>query len=475
MASLEAFLGAYTSALRNGNAAVFAGAGLSVPAGFVSWRDLLREIASDVGLDVDKETDLVSVAQFHVNEHGGRGKLNQKLISEFTAGSKITQNHTILSNLPIDTFWTTNYDRLIEQALEQAGKVVDVKLTSVNLAITKPDTDAIVYKMHGDISLPDQAVLTKDDYERYNDRRQLFTTKLQGDLVGKTFLFIGFSFDDPNLEYILARIRVLLGENQRPHYCFFKRPAASDKDSKEDVAYASVRQDLRIRDLKRFAINAVLVDEYSDITDALHRLKKRYWREKLFISGSTAEYSPRTERSALAFVRELSRELGKSFEVISGFGVGVGSAVLNGVLDHLASQGERRLDGHLVLRPFPQVEDNLDALNVKWSSYRDSMLSLAGIALFLFGNKYVDGKIKSADGMYEEFDIAVKKGLPVVPVGATGYVARELWDRVMADFDNFNPGLGHLREEFAMIGRTNLDDATLVNTVVKLVNAIRIA
>src|SRR5947208_3360181 len=112
---------------------------------------------------------------------------------------------------------------LLEKSLEQAGKHPDVKITTENLATNVPLRDAVVYKMHGDAKHPHDAVVTKDDYEAYNTKRQLFSTALQGDLVSKTFLFLGFSFTDPNLDYILSRIRVLLGENRRDHYCLLKR------------------------------------------------------------------------------------------------------------------------------------------------------------------------------------------------------------------------------------------------------------
>ena len=58
--------------------------------------------------------------------------------------------------------------------------------------------------MHGDFSQPRNAVLTKEDYETYNEHRALFSEKLKGDLIEKTFLFLGFSFTDPNVDYILA-------------------------------------------------------------------------------------------------------------------------------------------------------------------------------------------------------------------------------------------------------------------------------
>ena len=77
--------------------------------------------------------------------------------------------------------------------------------------------------MHGDVSQPDKAVVTRDDYEHYSRDRQLFSTALQGDLVSKTFLFAGFSFTDPNLDHVMSRVRVFLGQNVRTHYCLMRR------------------------------------------------------------------------------------------------------------------------------------------------------------------------------------------------------------------------------------------------------------
>src|SRR5699024_5552765 len=112
-----------------------------------------------------------------------------------------------------------------------------------------------------------EAVLTKDDYEGYDLKRQLFSTALRGDLVTKTFLFIGFSFDDPNLSYILSRIRILLEENSRNHYCFMKEIDPNDYSSDAEFQYAKIKQELKIKDLKRYKIIVLLVNEYQDITN----------------------------------------------------------------------------------------------------------------------------------------------------------------------------------------------------------------
>src|SRR5260370_10924128 len=120
---IEAFIDTFVSDISDGTASVFAGAGLSVASGYVNWSELMRDIAAELGLDVDRETNLVAIAQYHLNERRNRTRINQKIIDEFSQGHTLNENHKILARLPIDTFWTTNYDRMIETALEESGKI----------------------------------------------------------------------------------------------------------------------------------------------------------------------------------------------------------------------------------------------------------------------------------------------------------------------------------------------------------------
>ena len=79
----KSFLKEYTRAVRDGAAALFVGAGISHAAGFVDWKQLMAEIADELDLSIDRETDLVSLAQYHVNRRGGRDRLHQLMIDEF--------------------------------------------------------------------------------------------------------------------------------------------------------------------------------------------------------------------------------------------------------------------------------------------------------------------------------------------------------------------------------------------------------
>ena len=123
------FIRELVNELSANNLAVFAGAGLSVAAGFVDWKGLLKDLAEELDLSIDKEeNDLISLAQYYINEkQGNRSKMNQIILDEFSQQAVLTENHKILARLPIDTFWTTNYDSMIETALKDAGKVVDIK------------------------------------------------------------------------------------------------------------------------------------------------------------------------------------------------------------------------------------------------------------------------------------------------------------------------------------------------------------
>jgi hypothetical protein len=69
---------------------------------------------------------------------------------------------------------------------------------------------------------------------------------------------------------------------------------------------------------------------------------------------------------------------------------------------------------------------------MKWGSYRRDMLSEAGIAVFLFGNKLIDDTVINSDGLEKEFEICIENNVIPVPVGATGHMSKKLWDKVMS-------------------------------------------
>lgn len=425
------FIKNYLSALNNGDAAIFAGAGLSAPSGCVNWKQLLREIAEELELDIEKESDLVAIAQYYYNKNGcNRTKLNDIIKDAFQTGKQPNVNHNILAKLPIFTYWTTNYDKLIEKALENNGKICDIKTCCANLTTTLKGRNVVVYKMHGDVDHPEDAVLIRDDYESYNQEKAAFINALSGDLMTKTFLFIGFSFTDPNFYYICAHLRARLKGNMREHYCFLKDISKTDYKDEDEFKYEKRKLSYFIDDLKRFNIKTVLIQEYSEITEILQSIKRVYNGRTVYLSGAAAEYNPDGKDAYEKFISKLSgRLIYEGYKIVSGYGLGVGSAVISGALSEIYYNQKKSLTDQLILRPFPQGDDAKEM----WETYRQDMISYSGISIFLLGNKKESGTIVPSNGMRSEYEISKEQGNFLIPIGRTGYISKELWNELLEE------------------------------------------
>ncbi|RAP35279.1 hypothetical protein B1207_12970 [Legionella quinlivanii] len=470
---IKQFIKQYLKEIEEDNAAIFAGAGLSAPAGFVNWKELLRPLVDELGLDIDKEQDLVSLAQFHNNEHG-RHRINQQLINELSSNKEPSDSHRILAKLPISTYWTTNYDRLIEDALKENGKIVDSKYTNNHLATTKPRRDVVVYKMHGDIEHPDQTVLTKDDYEKYTIDYEPFVNALSGDLVSKTFLFLGFSFTDPNLDYILSRIRIYFKKNQRQHYCIFKSCNAKEYDSDAEFQYANTKQQLVISDLRRFNIRALLVDEYSEIPKILNAIERAFSRKTVFISGSASDFGQWSQVDTELALSSLSvAMIGQGYKIATGVGLGIGNAIISGAISKIYRNGIGHIEDFLIMRPFPQFIDDKDEREATWKQYRKDLIGHAGIALFIMGNKIINGKVTNADGVRKEFEIAKNLGLVLVPVGGSEFMSRELWEEINTSFNDYFPNSSDdIKKAFEALGQPIEKPNELISIVIDFLNLL---
>ena len=471
---IQGFINAFADELASGTAAIFAGAGLSAPAGYVNWAELLRGLASELGLDVDRESNLVALAQYHLNEHQNRTRINQAIIDEFGAKSEVTENHRILARLPIATWWTTNYDRLIETALEDENRVIDVKHAVAQFRSSPRQRDAVLYKMHGDVSDPDNAVVTKDDYEGYFQDRELFVTALAGDLVSKTFLFFGFSFTDPNIEYILSRIRLKIPRKQpKQHYCILRQVERRKKESLHDYEYRRLQQSFLVKDLKRFGIQVLMIQDYADITRILRAVEQRYRSRTIVVCGAASEFStPWSLDRASTFLESLAGHMVKAgLNVVSGFGRGIGPAVISGCLQEIHAHPKKRSASQLRTMPFPVTVKDPKKQRALYTAHRERMMRQAGIAVFVFGNKRDDqGRIVPARGMDEELAIAKAQGVHVIAVGATGWKAAEFSKILAAPSAQRSSAY---RKAFGVANDAKSSNQALVTAVLNMIEIVR--
>lgn len=472
--SRQRLLSHYVAAMHEGDAALFIGAGMSRPSGFVDWKGLMRECAKELGLDVDLEHDLIAVAQYYLNKRNmDRSLLNQILIDEFTKPVKISENHKIIARLPISTIWTTNYDSLIEDSFKSAKRITDVKLRDEDIATHKKGREVVVYKMHGDIAMPDKVIICKDDYERYAKYHKIFQNALEGDLVNKTFLFLGFSFTDPNLEYMLGHLRSLLENSKREHYAIMRevrqdKDKAKDKEGLRSFKYAKNKQKLQIEDLQRYSIQTNLIEKWNDVTDILESIEKRYNQRNIFISGSAHEFGEFGERR----MRELCMQLGmhlieKKYKLVSGYGLNIGSSVVEGALLRLYEDGDTALERSLLLRPFPRNLPSSSEAEFN-RKYREDMIAKCEFAIFIAGTSRSN---RESVGVLQEYEIARSLGKFPVPIGATGFAARRIWEMMESQIESIYHGAVSPRL-FKRLNSSNVSNEKLLDSVFEIINDV---
>jgi hypothetical protein len=418
----EDFAPRFAEALDRRSASLFVGAGLSIAAGYPDWGSLLVGIAKEIGLDIKRESDFPAVAQFYVNRaNANRAEITQHLVNTFKKRPReVPANHRILARLPFGHIWTQNYDETIELAWEQSSKRLDVKSRNNDLTTSYRDADAVLYKMHGTVSQPDDTILTKDDYDMYARSRSGFLRILESQLITHTFLFLGLSFTDPNLNYLMSAIRDAFTTAARTHYTILKRPTGD---------YERNRFDLFAADLLRYGIRVCPVDTFDEITSVLGMVERTLANKNVFVSGSYPEDGDAGERE---FIQSVARGVGhviakRGLNLISGFGRTVGAGVLSGLIDELYSGGPggtsaAALARRMTIRPNRDVApDGMSVEDFK-RRYREDMIAQAGIVLFIGGLR----KGEVAPGVLEELRIAVAQKKIILPIAATGYAAKQI-------------------------------------------------
>lgn len=471
--NIDEFVNEYVDSLRCGEAGLFVGAGLSLASGMPSWKRLLQKPAESIGMNVDKEEDLVTLAQYYVNEsHDARTKINTELKSQFGCLSKINDNQKIIAQLPIDTIWTTNYDNLLEKAFENNDKICDVKRSKDDFTSSPKNSSVTFYKMHGDISNVNEAVITRRQYEEYDRNFELYVTALKSDLVRKTFLFIGYSFQDPNLKYILSQLRLLLGNNPREHYFLIKKPEKRSGESTENFKYRVNKQRLQIEDLEQYCIKAVEVDNYEQITTVLEEIKSKVKQNHVFLSSAQVADQENLEM----LLTDLSYNLIKNDNVIvNGYGWHAGNAIVKGALMAIMEDPSKSIDEYLKIFPFPQPDKGMsrESMGKEWTKIRQEMLDNSGIVIFISGNKNDQDKIILSSGMLEEFQIAQQKNVIPIPIGYTGGASQEISSKINEDYESYYGSNKVLIEGAKKLSQTGLKNKETIDTVLSMIRQIQ--
>lgn len=422
--NLNSFLDDYSQHAINGEASLFLGAGMSRNSGFPSWKEILEPCAKDLDLSLENETDLYAIAQFYANKVTDstlRRRISEKI-------NTIARSNDILESLldvGFNSIWTVNYDKLIEQGLTNRGIPNNVIINDRSLSNINKYDKVNIYKLNGDISVPEEMIVTKDDYEKYRKKHQLFLTFLKKEFVANTFLFVGYSFTDDLVLSTLNDINEYLGKTVSNHYALMM------VNEKTDARFEYFADDLK----KRYGITCIFVtiDQFPLI---VNKINERIREKKVFISGAYDTVNESVEKFADQLSQKVVCKLLQSgYRISTGIGKRLGTFITGYAHQYLAEQVTAvNPTKYLSMRPFPFHLKLDDDTKIK---YRKIMQRDCSAAIFLFGQSASTTKEGSFEkighysrGVFMEYEIAKNMGHTIIPVGSTGFEAKIIWNEV---------------------------------------------
>lgn len=199
--------------IRDKRVVLFAGAGLSIPLGLPSWKELMSYMASDLGYDPDvlvrPGADYLQLAEFYKLEKDSIGPLRSWMdrswqVDDVVLSASLLHNQIVDLDFPL--IYTTNYDRNIERIFELRSKPF-MKIRSVLDVATAPLGQTQIIKFHGDFDDDTSLVLTESDYFERLQFESPLDVKFRADVLGRSILFVGYSLSDLNLRLLLYRLQ----------------------------------------------------------------------------------------------------------------------------------------------------------------------------------------------------------------------------------------------------------------------------
>ena len=206
------FIKEIQEASRQKRLVAFVGAGASCDAGVPLWSDFVGQIACVLPQDIKTKYDNLQLAQLvreTSDEKAYYSSVRKHLLQNVTCSNAI---HDAILELDPTCIITTNYDTLLEDAALRNNQQFWVVGKDGDLP--QNHGERLLVKMHGDLDY-ENIVLTENDYYDYSRNFPLIRSFVVSQFASKVVVFIGFSFSDINLRYILREVQSELGSKMQ--------------------------------------------------------------------------------------------------------------------------------------------------------------------------------------------------------------------------------------------------------------------
>lgn len=227
--------GRLLTVLREKHGALFVGAGASRQAGLPSWKELVDELAGELNYSLEDGGDpdlLVKIPQYYESEYGRR-PLMEKIREILERRAQRGSIHKCLANLPVNLYYTTNFDTLLEDEITNRRRMKPQVIASERMARQLTELGHCqVRKIHGTIGDDwDDVVITRTDFARLPATRPIFFQRLADDLASHVFLFVGYSLRDPDFIAVYDNMfRQMAGKHQTHFLALADQPKPLETD-----------------------------------------------------------------------------------------------------------------------------------------------------------------------------------------------------------------------------------------------------
>lgn len=194
---------------------LFVGAGADITSGMLSWASAIKEFCKHLSIG-DEGVDNVRIPQFYYNSRGKKEYVELcRNIFFYDKELPINDMHKKIIDFNVHTIITTNYTDFLEREMDNRGHIYRVISQDKDLPYVKNEN--LIIKMHGDFD-HDNFVLKEDDYLNYSKDFRLIETYVKSIIAKNVVLFIGYSFNDPDVKQIFSWVKDILGNDFQQAY-----------------------------------------------------------------------------------------------------------------------------------------------------------------------------------------------------------------------------------------------------------------
>lgn len=267
-------------ALKNDRVSLFLGAGVSIPVGSISWKNLIDKLLNKSNLTINLSSNKRNVSdlekgRYIIDAYSEKKEkdyhdsfyrdMRDFLYEKINRKPKdiIDVISSLISKCRIDSVITYNYDDLIEQEINGHPEKYKMQCHPI-YDKSGPITDdcLYIYHVHGYLSETtrhsEKIILGEKEYHKvYQDSYNWSNVEQLHALNRSTCFFIGLSMTDPNLRRLMD-ISFDGSDKDLVHYAFLCKP-------EHDVP-------LTERVMRDFGVNCIWYDQYDDLPKLLDSL-----------------------------------------------------------------------------------------------------------------------------------------------------------------------------------------------------------